>query len=87
LRALVIAADVPEAGATHAQVKVGIRDGRLHVSVTDNGRGSAPDNGAKGGYGMAGMSERVRLLGGSLATRSSAGAGFTVEATIPARLP
>lgn len=78
---------VRHAGATHAQVKVGIRDGRLHISVTDNGRGSATDSGATGGYGMAGMSERVRLLGGSLTTRSFAGAGFTVEATIPARLP
>lgn len=78
---------VRHADATRAQVHVGIHDGRLHISVTDNGRGSAAGVDAKGGYGMAGMSERVRLLGGSLTTRSSAGAGFTVEATIPARLP
>lgn len=78
---------VRHAGATHAKVKVGVRDGRLHISVTDNGRGLATDDGAKGGYGMAGMSERVRLLGGSLTTRSFAGVGFAVEATIPARLP
>ncbi len=77
---------VRHAGATHAQVKVGLRDGRLHISVTDDGRGSAPNHGTKGGYGMAGMSERVKLLGGSLTTRSSVGAGFAVEATIPARL-
>ncbi|WP_185975696.1 sensor histidine kinase [Tessaracoccus rhinocerotis] len=78
---------VRHAGATHAQVKVGIRDGRLHISVTDNGRGAETGAGATGGYGMAGMSERVRLLGGSLTTRSFPGAGFAVEATIPARLP
>ncbi len=78
---------VRHAGATHAQVKVNIRDGRLHISVTDNGRGAAGDDGATGGYGMTGMSERVRLLGGSLTTRSFAGAGFAVEATIRARLP
>ncbi len=78
---------VRHAGATHAQVKVGIRDDRLHISVTDNGRGAATDDGAKSGYGMAGMSERVRLLGGSLTTRSFADVGFAVEATIPARLP
>lgn len=77
---------IRHAGATRAQVQVGIRDARLHISVTDNGRGSATDSGAKGGYGMAGMSERVRLLGGSLTTRSLPGAGFAVEATIPARL-
>lgn len=78
---------VRHAGATHAQVKVSVRDGRLHISVTDNGRGAATHDGATGGHGMVGMSERVRLLGGSLTTRSVAGAGFTVEATIPARLP
>lgn len=78
---------IRHADASRAQVHVGIHDGRLHISVTDNGRGSATGIGAKGGYGMAGMSERVRLLGGSLTTRSSAGAGFAVEATIPARLP
>lgn len=76
---------VRHAGATQAQVQAGIRDGRLHISITDNGRGTT-DDGATGGYGMAGMGERVRLLGGSLTTRSFAGAGFAVEATIPARL-
>lgn len=78
---------IRHAGATRAQVHVGIRDGRLHINVTDNGRGSTTDTGAKGGYGMAGMGERVRLLGGSLTTRSLPAAGFAVEATIPARLP
>lgn len=78
---------VRHAGATHAQVKVGISDGWLHISVTDNGRGSTAGGGENGGYGMAGMSERVTLLGGSLTTRSFAGVGFAVEATIPARLP
>ncbi|WP_420359342.1 sensor histidine kinase [Ornithinimicrobium humiphilum] len=78
---------IRHAGATRAQVRVGIHDGLLHVSVTDNGRGPATGAAVKGGYGMAGMSERVRLLGGSLITRTLPGAGFAVEATIPARLP
>lgn len=78
---------IRHAGATRAQVQADIRDDRLHISVTDDGHGSATDSGAKGGHGMVGMSERVRLLGGSLTTRSLPGAGFTVEATIPARLP
>ena len=78
---------VRHAGATRARVEVGVHDGQLHISVTDNGRGMPTGAGATSGYGMAGMGERVRLLGGSLTTRSLAGAGFSVEATIPARLP
>jgi signal transduction histidine kinase len=77
---------IRHAGATHAQIKVGIRDGWLYITVTDDGRGSAPESGTEGGYGMAGMSERINLLGGSLTTHTSAAAGFSVEATIPARL-
>lgn len=76
---------VRHAGATHAQVTAGIDEDQLHIRVTDNGRG-ANDDGTTGGYGLAGMSERVRLLGGSLTAGSVAGAGFAVEATIPARL-
>lgn len=78
---------VRHAGATHAHVNADINDGCLHISIVDNGRGSTGGSGASVGYGMTGMSERVRLLGGSLTTRSSDGDGFTVEATIPARLP
>ncbi|WP_449277657.1 sensor histidine kinase [Leucobacter sp. GX24907] len=77
---------VRHASASHARITVGIRDEQLHISVTDDGHGAALKSDTKGGYGMAGMNERVKLLGGSLTTRSSAGDGFTVEATIPARL-
>ncbi|MGJ3509045.1 histidine kinase [Enemella sp. A6] len=74
------------ADATNAQVTAHIDDGRLHVCIADNGRRSATDE-TRVGHGIAGMTERVRLLGGSLTTHSVTGEGFTVEATIPARLP
>lgn len=51
---------VRHAGATHAQVKAGVDHGLLHVSITDNGRGSAADE-SRTGHGIAGMTERVRL--------------------------
>lgn len=76
---------VRHAGATRARVEGRVRDGRLRIRVTDNGRGAPRD--APTGFGIAGMTERIRLLGGSLTTSSSADGGFTVEATIPARLP
>lgn len=77
---------VRHADATRAEVTASVRDGNLHIEVTDNGRG-VPADATEAGYGMAGMAERVRLLGGSLTTRSGVDAGFAVEATIPARLP
>jgi signal transduction histidine kinase len=72
--------------ATRAQVTVNIRDGRLCLTITDNGRGSTMDL-QRTGYGIASMTERARLLGGTLTTRSSEYGGFTVQAIIPTRLP
>lgn len=74
------------ADATRARVTATIEAGRLRVRITDNGR-RPPGRASATGHGIAGMTERVRLLGGSLITRSGPGAGSTVEATIPARLP
>lgn len=36
-----------------------------------------------GGYGLIGLSERIRLIGGELATRPTLDGGFEVAATIP----
>jgi signal transduction histidine kinase len=71
---------VKHARARHAEVSAGLHEGVLHLSVSDDGQGAA---GSVPGHGLAGMAERVRLLGGSLETRSRP--GFTVEARIPAR--
>ncbi|KAA9393251.1 sensor histidine kinase [Kocuria coralli] len=71
--------------STRAHVRADLHDGHLWLSISDNGRGRGQDD-QRTGYGIAGMTERVRLLGGSLTTHSLPD-GFTVEATIPARLP
>ena len=71
---------VKHAGARRVEVSVRLHEGVLRVGVSDDGRGST---GGGDGHGLAGMAERVRLLGGTLQTRSCA--GFTVEAEIPAR--
>lgn len=77
---------IRHANATHVQVKVGVTDGLLRICVADDGK-SAAGSVVESGAGMAGMNERVRLLGGTLTTRSAPGGGFSVIATIPARLP
>ena len=80
------------AGAA-ATVCLAYRDDGIMVEVTDNGPGG-PAGGAHGataaagvirggGAGLAGLSERVRLLGGQLEAGSPAGRGFVVRAFLP----
>lgn len=53
---------------------------RVIVSVVDDGPGGAdPDKGS----GLAGMTERLRALGGSITLDSRPGAGTTVRAEVP----
>ena len=72
------------AGAATAEVRLHRGEEQLTVSVTDTGRGSAPTS-ATAGHGLAGMSERVSALGGSLSAGPHPDGGFRVTATIPVR--
>jgi signal transduction histidine kinase len=73
---------VKHAGATRVAVEAREDDGVLRLTVTDDGRGF--DTGAPGaGFGLAGMRERVLLLGGALDVESGP-AGTRLEATLPA---
>jgi signal transduction histidine kinase len=88
---------VRHAGATRAVVALCYEPARVTVTVTDNGtraeaRSAAtigdPDQPAASGpdiagHGIAGMRERVDALGGLLRVGPAAGAGFTVQASIP----
>jgi len=56
------------------------RDGRLVVSVSDDGRGGADP---KGGTGLSGLSDRVAAVGGLLRIDSREGMGTQVVAEIP----
>jgi signal transduction histidine kinase len=72
------------ARATRATVSLERTDGRLTVTVADDGVGAdAPDPGQDGGMGIAGMRNRVESLGGSLEVGPGT-TGFRVRATIPA---
>lgn len=74
--------------ATRASVTVSIGRSYLRAEVQDDGRGfdvarAYADAARSGRLGLAGMAERVRLLGGRLDVRSDPGAGTTVSAAIP----
>ncbi|MHC8402085.1 sensor histidine kinase [Pseudomonas sp. MDT1-17] len=57
----------------------------LALSISDDGLGFAPstDPGREGQRGMAGMSERIDLLGGTLNVTSEPGKGTQIEALFP----
>lgn len=79
------------AEATTVQVTAGLEGGELQLVITDDGRGADAGSTLHGltagsGVGLLGMRERVRLLGGTFATRTAPGSGFTVEVTLPAKL-
>jgi two-component system sensor histidine kinase UhpB len=55
------------AGAKHAWIVMGVRDGAIHLEVEDDGRGMASGDIAKPtSLGLKGMRERFSYIGGSL---------------------
>jgi len=78
------------AQATKAAVSISEREGRLHASVTDDGRG-LPDaaqlgprgDGLEGGFGTSGMRERAELVGGELELAPAPSRGTVVRLTVP----
>jgi signal transduction histidine kinase len=75
------------AQATEVNVLVKRRIENVILTIEDNGRGFAPDEQSplpsRSGFGLTGMGERARLLGGELKVRSTKGRGTTVLFEIP----
>ena len=79
---------VRHAGASQAMISVRGEVDRLNMTIADDGRGfqmpsTLSDLASTGRLGLAGMSERVRLLGGILNIRSSPGKGSIIEIDVP----
>ncbi len=55
----------------------------LHITVTDDGAGAASGPAEGSGYGIIGMRERARSVGGSLTAGPCDGGGFEVTAVLP----
>jgi signal transduction histidine kinase len=68
------------AEATEARVAAAVRDGRLVVTVSDNGRGGADP---AAGSGLRGLADRLAAIGGELHVASGKGEGTTLTATLP----
>jgi len=70
------------ARATAVAVDVAVGGRTLHVRVRDNGHGLKPDPDRKS-FGLLGIRERARTLGGDARIYSPPGAGTIVEIDIP----
>lgn len=66
--------------ATRVTVTLQALDGSLAVTVADDGRGIVS---TEGGFGLRGMGERARLLGGRITAESPSGRGTTVRCIVP----
>jgi len=80
---------VKHSGATEASFMVARESHGITMTISDNGRGFSPESVAadssKRGFGLLGIAERVRLLGGVSTLRSTPGQGTTttVKLTLP----
>ena len=76
--ALTNAAKHAHASLVHVDVRAG--DGRLHLTVGDDGVGGADP---AGGSGLVGLSDRMQALGGTLTVHSPAGQGTRLRVELP----
>jgi signal transduction histidine kinase len=74
---------VKHSGASRAEVGLARRDGRIVLTVADDGRGGA---GTAGGSGLAGLSRRVASVDGALALSSPTGGPTRLTVELPCAL-
>jgi two-component system, NarL family, sensor kinase len=73
------------ADASHASVRLTHELQRVRLRIEDDGIGFEPSAVPSGRFGLVGMSERARLLGGTLTVESSPDGGTAVDVVVPLR--
>lgn len=76
---------VKHAGADRVSILLSRKDGSVVAVVEDDGSGFDPGAIREDALGLAGMRERIALVGGRLQIESSVGAGTTLVAEVPLR--
>jgi signal transduction histidine kinase len=71
-------------GGVDQRVNLNVRDGQLLIEVSDAGKGFDTRTAETYGHlGLAGMRERVEILGGTFGVRSAPGGGTVIRAALP----
>ncbi|HVU94212.1 MAG TPA: PAS domain S-box protein [Puia sp.] len=73
------------AGAHNVEITLKKNDGRLELSISDDGRGIDAQRQSSNGktLGLLGMKERALMMGGALTIDSSPGKGLRLSVTLP----
>jgi PAS domain S-box-containing protein len=79
---------VKHSGVHAARIEVLQREGRIHVSIEDDGAGFdtsrlRAEGGSSGGFGLFSISERIGFLGGQMEIQSAPGKGSRVNLVVP----
>ena len=76
---------VKHANASNVNILMDRAEGKVHLVVADDGVGIFPKSNFRGNsFGLAGIKERVGMLGGEVRIISMKGKGTRIEITIPA---
>jgi len=75
-------------GATKAEITVEYEEGKIRITVSDNGKGfnlpgTLGDLAREGKLGLAGMQERAQLIGATLTVQSQPGKGTSMTLELP----
>jgi signal transduction histidine kinase len=71
------------ARARRASITIALRDGSVGVRVVDDGVGFPAERPAVDAFGLRGMRERVRALGGTVQVGNGSTGGAYVSAELP----
>jgi two-component system NarL family sensor kinase len=75
------------AAAQHIELALAVDEQQVYLDVQDDGRGFDPEmmeqNVSTGHFGLAGIAERVKLLGGWMCIQSEPGTGTSISVSIP----
>lgn len=75
---------VQHAQASHVRLQLTTQPDELRLVIEDDGRGFDPDEVAGDRFGLVGLNERAKLLGGALRLETGPGEGTRLEVTLPA---
>jgi signal transduction histidine kinase len=78
--------NVEQHADTHrAWLRLTLQPDQIVLVVEDDGQGFDPAQAEPGHFGVIGMVERAKLLGGSLELESSPGEGARIQISVPLR--